>query len=407
MLCRSCKSEDIENFLDLGFAPPSNAYINADQLVEKESYYPLKVRVCKTCWLVQTEDFVNRDELFTKDYAYLSSASKSWLSHCKNFATQSIKEFNLSRDSLVTEVASNDGYLLKYFKEKNIPSLGIESTKSTASIAKSYGLEVIEEFCTFRNAKKISSNYGKADLVIGNNVFAHVPDINDFTLGIKELMKTNGVLSIEFPHLVNLITFNQFDTIYHEYFSYLSLISVNNIFERAGLKIFNVEEIDTHGGSLRVYACFKQNNRKIQSAVNSLILKEKEFGIADIDTYKSFQSKVESIKFDFLELLLKFKKDNKLVMAYGAAAKGNTILNYCGIKEDLISCIFDAAESKQFKYAPGSHIPILPPSFIDKKIPDYLIIFPWNISKEISHQLKKYRSLGVKFITVIPNIEIF
>ena len=397
----------MENFLDLGFAPPSNAYLSSEQLLEKESYFPLKVKVCKNCWLVQTVDFINRDQLFTKDYAYLSSASKSWLSHCNNFSNESIKKFNLSEESLVTEVASNDGCLLKYFKEKNIPCLGIEPTNSTALIAKSHGLEIIEEFCTFKNAKKISSQYGKADLVIGNNVFAHVPDINDFSLALKELMKPNGVLSIEFPHLVNLITFNQFDTIYHEHFSYLSLTALNNIFERTQLKIFDIEEIDTHGGSLRVYACFNENNLKIKSSVKDLMLKEKNFGISNIDTYKNFQNNVENLKLNFLELLIDLKKSNKLVMAYGAAAKGNTILNYCGIKEDLVSCIFDIAESKQFKYLPGSHIPILPPSLIDKKIPDYLIIFPWNISKEISLQLKKYRSLGVKFITLIPKLKIF
>ncbi len=407
MKCRNCNSQINDTFLDLGHAPPSNSYLSKNDLLKVEKYFPLKVGVCKNCWLVQTEDYIAADNLFTKDYAYLSSTSESWLMHCKKFVDYSIGEFNLSSSSLVIEVASNDGYLLQYYKTKGIPCLGIEPTEFSAKIAMKKNLNIINEFLTLNNAKIISENEGKADLIIGNNVFAHVPDIKDFTLAMKELLKENGVISLEFPHLMQLIKGKQFDTVYHEHFSYLSFTTVVDIFKNSGLRIFNVEELCTHGGSLRIFGCFQDSFHIENLSVKKMLYREKIFGIKSIKTYDSFQKNAELIKNNLIELLLKLKKENKVVMGYGAAAKGNTLLNYAGIKNDLIKFVFDKAKSKQNKYLPGSHIKILDPREIEEKKPDYLLILPWNISKEIIDSLSKYRAKGIRFITAIPELKIF
>ena len=406
MNCRFCNSKINNSFLDLGHAPPSNSYLCKESLCKSELYFPLKVGVCTNCWLVQTEDFINEEELFTKDYAYLSSVSKTWLNHCESFVNKIIEELNLSSKSLVLEVAANDGYLLQYFKNKSIPCIGVEPTAYAANIAKGKGLEILNEFFTFKNATKFIERFRKVDLVIGNNVFAHVPDIKDFTLALKKIINKNGVISLEFPHLMKLIEKKQFDTIYHEHFSYLSFTSVNNIFNELGLRIFNVEELKTHGGSLRIYGCLKEGLHNEQNSVQRIIKKENKFGIKNIDTYKKFQGEANLIKNNLIELLIKLKKMNKTVMAYGAAAKGNTLLNYAGIKKDLVSYIFDKAESKQNKYLPGSHIKILNPKEIYEKKPDYLLILPWNISNEIINSLKKLRRDGTKFIIAVPEIKI-
>ena len=406
MFCRNCNSKINNTFLDLGHAPPSNAYLSKNDLLKVERYFPLKVGVCKNCWLVQTEDFIAADNLFTKDYAYLSSASETWLKHCKNFVDYSISEFNLNSESLVLEVASNDGYLLQYFKFKDIPCLGIEPTEYTANIAKGKGLNIINEFLTRKLAKEISLSKGKADLIIGNNVYAHVPDIKDFTYSLKVLIKENGVISLEFPHLMNLISGKQFDTVYHEHFSYLSFSTVVSIFKDAGLRIFNVQELDTHGGSLRIFGCLKDSIHKENISVKKMLDKELIFGITNIKTYDSFQEQAELIKNNLLGIIIKLKKENKVVMAYGAAAKGNTLLNFAGIKSDLIRFVFDNARSKQNKYLPGSHIKILNPREIKRHNPDYLLILPWNISNEIIESLSKFKEIGMKFIIAVPNIKI-
>ncbi len=406
MYCRFCNSKINNSFLDLGHAPPSNSYLCKESLSKSESFLPLKVGVCTNCWLVQTEDFINEEELFTKDYAYLSSVSQTWLNHCESFVKKIVEELNLSSKSFVLEVAANDGYLLQYFKNKNIPCIGVEPTEYAANIAKKKGLKILNEFFTLKNATKFKKRFRKVDLVIGNNVYAHVPDIKDFTLALKEIINKNGVISLEFPHLMKLIEKKQFDTIYHEHFSYLSFTSVNNIFNDLGLRIFNVEELKTHGGSLRIYGCLKESSHIEQNSVNKIIKKENKFGITNIDTYKKFQEEANLIKNNLIELLIKLKKMNKTVMAYGAAAKGNTLLNYAGIKKDLVSYVFDKATSKQNKYLPGSHIKILNPKEIYEKKPDYLLILPWNISNEIITSLNKLKKGGTKFIIAVPEIKI-
>ena len=406
MNCRHCKKELTHVFADLGFAPPSNAYVTTDDLLGPEKFYPLRVMVCDKCWLVQTEDFTLAGELFNDDYAYFSSASKSWLEHAEKFSTEISKDLNLTEKSCVIEIASNDGYLLKNFINMKIPCIGIEPTISTARAAEAYGIEVIQEFFTLSLAKKMRADGVLADLIVGNNVYAHVPDINDFTEGIKNILNKNGVVTLEFPHLLNLIKYNQFDTIYHEHFSYLSLSVVSNIFKENGLKIFNVVNLSTHGGSLRVYGCHESDPREISEAVSQTMHEEIEFGLKIIATYENFQKRMFSVKYQFLKFLLEAKQGNKKIVAYGAAAKGNTLLNYCGVKADLISFVADAAKSKQGKFLPGSHIPIVTPKDLIDFRPDYVIVFPWNIFDEVMKQLSSTDLLDTVFVTAIPHLEL-
>ena len=407
MECRHCDSVLKNTFLDLGFAPPSNAYLDRDKLSSREVYYPLKVNVCEDCWLVQTEDYNEADELFTEEYAYFSSTSKSFVEHAKNYSQDIITRFNLSAQSFVMELASNDGYLLRNFVGSGIPCLGVEPTTSTAEAARKLDIEVIEEFFGEATANKIINSYQQADLIIGNNVYAHVPDINDFTLGMKVCLKDNGVITLEFPHLMNLIKHNQFDTIYHEHFSYLSLHSVNAIFKSSGLKIFDVDKLNTHGGSLRVYGCHAEDSRSVNESVTNLLLEETSSRLNTIETYKNFQSRAELAKDSFLEFLLMQKKNGKKVIAYGAAAKGNTLLNFAGIKTDLIQYVVDAAEAKQNKFMPGSHIPIVSPENLNSIKFDYIVILPWNLSDEIYNLLKDRVKNGTQFVTAIPELKIF
>lgn len=405
MKCRHCFSELTHTFLDLGSAPPSNAYLTKEDLTKPEKYYPLRVMVCDQCWLVQTEDYAQADDLFDSEYAYFSSTSIGWLEHSKYYFEKIVQELELNQKSLVIEVASNDGYLLKNFVEKKIPCLGIEPTASTARVAEALGIPVIQEFFGERLGAMLAQKGRQADLIIGNNVYAHVPNINDFTAGLQAALKPNGTITLEFPHLMRLIEFNQFDTIYHEHFSYLSLSSVVRIFKAAGLRIWNAEELSTHGGSLRIYGCHQTDSRNETPAVKIILEKEKEFGLEDLLVYKSFQAKVNSVKNDFVRFLLAQKKMDKKIVAYGAAAKGNTILNYAGVKQDLLPFVCDAAISKQKKFMPGSHIPIMNQDQIKLIQPDFVLLLPWNLQSELISQLSYIRGWGGKFVVAIPSIK--
>lgn len=406
MKCRHCHSELTHTFLDLGFAPPSNAYLGKGDLIKPEKYYPLKVMVCDQCWLVQTEDYAQAEELFDSEYAYFSSTSTGWLEHAKHYAEKMSQELNLNESSLVIEVASNDGYLLKNFLGKQIPCLGIEPTASTAKAAEALGITVIKEFFGERLGQRLSQEGHQADLIIGNNVYAHVPDINDFTLGLKAALKESGTITLEFPHLMRLIELNQFDTIYHEHFSYLSLHTVSQIFKASGLRIWNVEELPTHGGSLRIYGGHEDDERKTLQVVTKILDKEVECGMQDLSIYKSFQERADLIKNNFVEFLITQKKLGKRVAAYGAAAKGNTLLNYAGVKRDLLPFVCDAAVAKQNKYMPGSHIPILKPEELSKSDLDFVVILPWNIAEEVKLQNANLVNEGVKFVTTVPRLKI-
>jgi SAM-dependent methyltransferase len=404
--CRHCASPLKHIFLDLGFAPPSNAYLTNDDLVRPEKYYPLKVKVCDQCWLVQTEDYAQADELFSPEYAYFSSTSTGWLNHAASYAEMITQRLQLSQDCLVIEVASNDGYLLKNFVEAGIPCLGIEPTASTAAVAEAIGIPVMREFFGERLGVQLAASGKQADLIAGNNVYAHVPDINDFTRGLKAVLKPSGTITLEFPHFMRLIENTQFDTIYHEHFSYLSLYTVDRIFKAAGLRVCNVEELPTHGGSLRVYGCHADALRETAPAVSAMLTRESQLGLQTLATYKHFQAKADQVKDDLLAFLIEQKRAGKSVAAYGAAAKGNTLLNYAGVKPDLLLFVCDAAIAKQGKFMPGSHIPILPPAALDSQRPDYLVILPWNIAAEVKQQNAGLARLGTKFVTAVPKLEV-
>ncbi len=404
--CRNCGLQIDRKILDLGFAPPSNAYITIEKLNSPEIFLPLRLRVCENCWLVQTEDFTDAASIFNNEYAYFSSISERWLDHAKKYSNYVIKRFNLNSESQVVEIASNDGYLLKNFMELNIPCVGVEPTKSTAMAAEKIGIPVIKSFFSESLAKDMAQAGKLADLIVGNNVYAHVPNINDFTRGLTQLLKPSGVVTLEFPHLMKLIEFCQFDTVYHEHFSYLSALTVSKIFERAGLRIFDIEELPTHGGSLRVFGCHSKAPFLLTNKAKAVFKKEYESGIDNINFYGSFQSRTDIIKNDFLDFLINAKRNQKAVAAYGAAAKGATLLNYAGIKTDLLPFICDAAPSKQGKFTPGSHIPILEPFELNKRSLDYLIILPWNIADEIKEQLNGVLDPKTKLVTAIPTMKI-
>jgi SAM-dependent methyltransferase len=407
MNCRFCNQKLENEFVDLGFSPPSNAFLTVEQLNEPEVFYPLRIMVCNTCFLVQIDEFAKHDVIFNNNYLYFSSFSKSWLAHAKKYTDSMVERFGFNQQSEVYEIASNDGYLLQYFKEKNISVTGIEPTANTAAVAIEKGINTIVDFFGVKLAAKLSSENKKANLLLGNNVLAHVPDINDFVGGMKILLKEDGVITMEFPHLLQLIDKNQFDTIYHEHFSYLSFYSVQKIFEKQGLEMFDVEEIPTHGGSLRIYAKHKEDSTKtIEKSVEVLINKEIAFGLTNLAKYESFQLQSENVKNDFLQFLLQAKKEGKSVAAYGAAAKGNTLLNFCGIRKDLISFVVDASPHKQNKFLPGIHIPVVNEVEIEKVKPDYIIILPWNLKDEIVQQLSYIKEWNAKFVVAVPVLEI-
>ena len=376
MKCRFCKTELKIEFVDLINQPASNSYLSKEQLNEPEVFYPLRIFVCSACKLVQVDEYKKSNDIFDNDYAYFSSYSTSWLAHAKSYVDYMTERLSLDQNSLVTEIASNDGYLLQFFKEKNIPCLGIEPTSNTAAVARKKGIDVIGEFFGSTLAKTLD----KSDLILGKNVLAHVPDINDFVRGLKIALKPEGTVTMEFPHLLNLIKENQFDTIYHEHFSYLSFHSVKQIFENQGLKLYDVEKYPTHGGSIRVFAAHDNSSIKTSENVDDILKEERSFGLFDIEIYKSFQQKTDKVKNDLLKFLLQVKKENKTVAAYGAAAKGNTLLNYCNINSELIDYVCDASVSKQNKFLPGSHIEIKNPDCLDEDNIDYFFILPWNIT---------------------------
>jgi SAM-dependent methyltransferase len=405
--CRFCKKELEHLFMDLGHTPFSNAYLYKEQLHKPEINFPLRIYVCDDCWMVQTEDFATREELFTDDYPYYSSTSLSWLKHCEDYSNKIIDLLELNQESCVVEIAANDGYLLKNFKNKDIPCFGFEPTKETAEAASKQGINIIQEFFGVETSKVFSKEHGKADLIIGNNVYAHVPDINDFTCGMKDLLKSGGTINLEFPHNMRLIESAQFDTIYHEHFSYISLHTVNLIFKEAGLKIYDVQELSSHAGSLRIYGCHIDDPREISDSFYEILLNEEKMGLRDLKTYLEFQLIAENIKNNFLGFLLEQKNKGKVVCAYGAAAKGCTFLNFAGVRKDLISFICDAASSKQGKFMPSSHIPIYSPDKIQEIKPDIVIILPWNLEKEITNQLSYIRDWGGKFCVASPDIKVF
>lgn len=403
MNCRFCKTKLSNIFIDLVNSPTSNSYLTSKQLNESEVFYPLKLYVCDKCKLVQTDEYKKPNTIFNKDYAYFSSYSTSWLSHAKEYVSMITYKLSLNENSLVTEIGSNDGYLLQYFNEKNISCLGIEPTSNTAKIAKEKGINTLEVFFGTTLAKDLK----KSDLILGNNVIAHVPDINDFVQGLKIALKKNGTITIEFPHFLNIINENQFDTIYHEHFSYFSLYTIKAIFQTHNLSLYNVEKLTTHGGSLRIYATHIENKEnKVSNSIENVLNEEKEFGLLGIDIYRGFQEKVDKVKYDFIEFLIQAKKDNKKVIAYGAAAKGNTLLSYAGIKNDLIKFVVDKSPYKKGKYLPASHIPIVDEINIKDFKPDYILIFPWNIKDEIIEQLNYVKQWGCKFVIAIPTLKI-
>ena len=408
MQCRFCSNNLTHKFIDLVNAPPSNSFLTKEQLNEPEVYYPLKLMVCEKCWLVQIDEYKKLDEIFNKDYAYFSSYSKTWLDHVKKYVNMITDRLYLDAGSHVMEIASNDGYLLQYFKKKQIPCLGIEPSANTAQAAQKKGIKTIIEFFGVTLAEKLVQEGGKADLIVGNNVLAHVPDINDFVAGLKVALKETGVVTMEFPHLMRLIERNQFDTIYHEHFSYYSFYTARRIFEKHALEIFDVEQLPTHGGSLRIYGKHKDDASKTISPNGSALLyEEKAKGMQTTEYYDRFQHKADRVKYDLTGFLIKQKKDGKKVAAYGAAAKGNTLLNYCGIKKDLIEFVVDASPHKQGKFFPGSHIPVVKEDEIIRSKPDYVLILPWNIKDEIIKQLSYIRKWGGEFVTAVPKVEVF
>jgi SAM-dependent methyltransferase len=406
MKCRHCKSQVEQRFVDLGASPPSNAYLTEETLSQPETYFPLRVLVCTNCWLVQTEDFARADALFSRDYAYFSSISQTWLAHAAGYASMIVERLGLNHDHFVVEVASNDGYLLKNFVAAGIPCLGIEPTDSTALMAERLGIPVRREFFGAALAKQLASEGKRADLIIGNNVYAHVPDINDFTEGLKVALKPRGVITLEFPHVMRLIQHAQFDTVYHEHFSYLSLHAINHIFNDAGLRIWDVEELPTHGGSLRIYGCHAEDSRSETNHVARVLSDEVRSGLLKSSVYQEFQPRADRIKNDLITFLIQQKGAGKSIAAYGAAAKGNTLFNYAGIKPDLVSYACDAAPSKQGKFLPGSRIPILHPDVLAERRPDYVLILPWNIASEVTALYGYARNWGAKFVVAVPELKL-
>jgi len=406
MKCRHCSAELRLPLIDLGSAPPSNAYLTESNLSVPEKWFPLRVLVCETCWLAQTDDFAEREELFNPDYAYFSSFSSDWLAHAKSYVEINVKNFDLNHTSHVVEIAANDGYLLQYVKACGIPCTGVEPTASTATAARAKGIPIIEDFFGVRLARDMVKRGMQADLIAANNVLAHVPDINDFSAGFAYLLKPKGVATFEFPHLMNLIQGAQFDTIYHEHFSYLSLHSVSKIFNNSGLAIFDVEVLSTHGGSLRVYSERKDTaTRRVTQRYLDMIKAERVAGVTIADFYAGLQQKANNIKNAFLSFLLKAKMEGKSVAAYGAAAKGNTLLNYAGVRPDLIEFVAERNPSKQGKFMPGSRIPIVAESHLITAQPDYIVVLPWNLIPEIKSQLEYTKSWGALLVTIIPTVE--
>jgi 2-polyprenyl-3-methyl-5-hydroxy-6-metoxy-1,4-benzoquinol methylase len=411
MKCRHCGAHVTLPLADLGSAPPSNAYLTEATLREPERWYPLRVLVCEHCWLVQTEDFARADHLFDAEYAYFSSYSSSWLVHAQQYVHDMVQRFGLDEHSHVVEVAANDGYLLQYFVQRGVPCLGIEPTASTAAAARDKGIPVIELFFGVQLARQLVAQSLSADLMTANNVLAHVPNINDFVAGFAVLLKPNGVATFEFPHLLQLVQQCQFDTLYHEHFSYLSFTAVQRIFDANGLTIFDVEELTTHGGSLRVLArrtdSFGGSNcEPVQGRVAQMLSREAAAGVTHAQYYRDFQSRVLRIKRELLLFLMDAQIKGKKVAAYGAAAKGNTLFNFAGVRRDLVHYVVDKNPAKQGKFMPGSRIPIVDEAYLLADRPDHVLILPWNLKDEVVNQLAYIRGWDGRFFTAVPGLEI-
>ena len=407
MNCRHCGQVLRFPLVDLGSAPPSNAYLDAQTVHAPELWFPLRVLVCEACWLVQTEDFAQAEQLFAVDYAYFSSFSTTWLQHTQAFVAAMIEQFDLNISSYIIEIACNDGYLLQYIKAFGIPCLGIEPTASTAAAARNKGLNILTAFFGAGLAHQLAAQGRQADLLVANNVLAHVPDINDFVAGFALLLKPAGVATFEFPHLLRLVAENQFDTIYHEHFSYLSLTSVAGIFQRNGLAVFDVQELPTHGGSLRVFAQRADTgSRPLHGDVARLLAAEAAIGVPTTDYYAGFQSRADRVKDDLLAFLIEAKRAGRKVVAYGAAAKGNTLLNYAGVRPDLLPWVVDRNPAKQGKFLPGSRIPIVTETRLKEEQPDRVLILPWNLKEEIMSQLSYIREWGGQFVIAVPSLVI-
>jgi SAM-dependent methyltransferase len=407
MSCRHCSAKLRLELIDLGSSPPSNAYLTAGMLLAPEKYFPLRIMVCETCWLAQTLDFTEADELFSSEYAYFSSFSTTWLEHAGRYVAAMVERFRLNGNSHVVEIASNDGYLLQYVKARGISCTGIEPTASTARAARDRGIDTIETFFGADVGARLATEGSQADLMAANNVLAHVPDINDFLKGFVNLLKPDGVATFEFPHLLRLLAENQFDTIYHEHFSYLSLTAVETIFRANGLAVFDVEEIPTHGGSLRVFAQrAASGNHPVSDRVADMLARETKAGLSTAKGYEGFQLRAEKVKDDFVSFLIDARREGKRVAAYGAAAKGNTLLNFAGIRRDLIAYVVDRNPAKQGKFLPGSRIPVVSEDVMYRDQPDYVIILPWNLKSEVMHQLKTAGVSAARFVTAVPRLEI-
>jgi len=403
--CRFCAARVTTTFVDLGMQPLSNSYVSTDAADAMEPFYPLHVRVCHDCLLVQLPELEAPEQIF-REYAYLSSVSESWLSHCARYASEMIERFGVGSRSLVIEVASNDGYLLRFFKERSVPVLGIEPAANVAPIAERAGIPTLTRFFGTALARELADSGKRADLLVGNNVLAHVPDVNDFVRGLAVVLARDGVLTMEFPHVGRLIEQSQFDTIYHEHFSYLSFGTVKRIFAAHDLLVFDVEQLPTHGGSLRVYACHRGRGRPASSRITALENAERAQGLDSLAAYTSFSERAREVKRALLEFLIARKRERKELVAYGAAAKGNTLLNYCGIRSDFIDYVADRSPLKQGKLLPGSHIPVVGPERIEETRPDYVLILPWNLKDEIARQLAFVERWGARLVVPIPTVEV-
>ncbi|MBF0408691.1 MAG: class I SAM-dependent methyltransferase [Candidatus Riflebacteria bacterium] len=403
--CRFCQKPLKNVFVDLGMTPLSNSYLSSEMLYQMEPYYPLKAFVCDNCYLVQLQEFETPEQIF-RDYSYFSSYSKSWLEHSKKYADESVKRHSLNKNNLVMELACNDGYLLQYFQKHGIPVLGIEPAKNVAIEAEKIGIPVITEFFGTKLAWSLTEQGKKPDLLVANNVLAHVPDLNDFVRGIKIILNTNGTATFEFPHIYRLLEHKQFDTIYHEHFSYFSFLTVTEVFKRHGLMVYDVDELQTHGGSIRVYVTHQESPKPITQKVTELIQREKNEGFGTLEKYLSFQRSADIIRWNTLSFLIDAANKGKKVLGYGAPAKCNTFFNFCGIRRDLVPFTTDISPHKQGLYLPGSHIPIHSPEVILSEKPDYLFILPWNIKDEIISQMSAIRQWGGKFVIAIPELKI-
>jgi len=404
--CRFCGSLLKHSFVDLGMSPLANSYLKPENLQRMEPFYPLHVFVCGECFLVQLLEFESAENIFS-DYAYFSSFSDSWLQHAKSYTRMMSERFGLSKESQVVEIASNDGYLLQYFKEMSVPVLGVEPAQNVAQVAIKAGIPTITEFFGVKTATELVASGKKADVLLGNNVLAHVPDLNDFVKGLKILLKETGVATMEFPHLQRLMGMNQFDTIYHEHFSYFSFFTVCQVFKSHGLVVFDVDELPTHGGSLRVYGCHEEDSSHgVTKKVAELLSREESMGFTDLDFYLSFSDQVEEAKRNILEFLIRAKREGKKIVGYGAPAKGNTLLNYCGIGTDFIDYTVDRSPHKQMHHLPGTHIPVFSPDRIKETKPDYLAILPWNIKEEIMEQMGHIREWEGQFVVFIPDVKV-